>query len=89
MTGVGMRLDRYQPSRSLRAILCSAPVAALLKGHGDQIRARAASMYGATGYGCRVKVGKTRAHAVVYTGDAHAIRSNHLHNTLKKAVGGK
>lgn len=58
-----------------------------LLAQAEKIRARAASMYGAKSYGVRIKVGQTRARAIVYTASRHAMRSNISHNTLQKALG--
>ena len=44
--------------------------------------------YGAKGYGAKIKVGQTRARAIVYTGNKYTMRSNAKHNTLQKALGG-
>lgn len=83
-----MRLDRFDFSSSYAKATLRGPIArSLVQSKGEQVRARAASMYGASGYGMRVRVGSTRVRAFVYTADLHAMRSNRLHNTLRKALG--
>lgn len=53
------------------------------------IQGRASSMFGATNYGLSpARPGKNRCHAIVYTGDTYAIRSNALHQTLLKSIKG-
>jgi hypothetical protein len=87
---MGVKLERYEPNRAFkRALLTSGPVRSLVANHGEQIRSRAAGMFGATAYGVHVKTGQERVHAFVYTADRHAMASNVKHNTLLKSVGGK
>lgn len=51
------------------------------------IAARANGMFGASGYEVSPgRPGRNRAHAIVYTGDIHSMRSNRLHNTLLKSL---
>ena len=77
----------YRPNGAFaRALLRSAPVAGVVLGLGRKVQAMASSMYGATGYGVKTKVGQSRVRAIVYTADRHAIRSNFRHNTLRKAA---
>lgn len=53
------------------------------------IQGRASSMFGASNYGLSpARPGKNRCHAIVYTADTYAIRSNALHNTLLKSIKG-
>lgn len=78
---------RYVPNRAFaRSVLRSPAVAALCLSVGRGIQGDAASMYGATNYGLKVKYGARRVRAIVYTADRHAIRSNFRHNTLRKAA---
>lgn len=87
--GVKVTLDSFRPSSAFALALLRGPVAErLVRARGELVRARAASMYGATGYGLRVKVGARRVRALVHTSDLHAMRSNMLHQTLRKAVRG-
>lgn len=82
-----VRVDEYRASRvSAKAILNSEPVQRALREEAGLIRARASTMYGATRYEAKVRPGKKRAHAFVYTADRYAMRSNALHRTLEKAV---
>lgn len=54
----------------------------------NECQARAVSMYGAKNYQVSPgQKGKVSAHALVYTGDRYAMRSNALHNTLQKSLG--
>ncbi|NPD32253.1 hypothetical protein HLV35_03095 [Eggerthellaceae bacterium zg-997] len=88
-SGLRVGLDRLVLRRSAASSLARSRVAerAVLR-QAEKVRARAASMYGASGYGVRVKQGRTRVRAIVYTADAHAIRSNFKHSTLAKAAKG-
>lgn len=79
---------KYKPSRVQSALLKSPLVKAALLAKGSVIQSRAQNMFGAKSYGLKVKVGQTRARAIVYTADMHAMLSNAKHNTLKKALGG-
>lgn len=84
-----VRLDRVSLSSAFaRSALTSGPIQRLVLSKAQQVAARANSMYGASGYGARSTGGRSRAHAVAYTGDAHSINSNFRHQTLKKALGG-
>lgn len=78
----------YKPNRIRSAVLKSGSVQAMLLAKAQVIATRANGMYGAKGYKAKIKVGQTRARAIVYTGDKHTIRSNFKHNTLQKALGG-
>ena len=80
-------LDRFKPSEAFARQVLRGPVAKrLVRTAGERVRARASSMYGAKGYGLKVKVGSKRVRAYVYTADRHAMRSNLVHNTLAKSV---
>ncbi len=69
--------------------LNSAPVMSAVTELAYQIGARASGMFGAERYVVKPAVqGPHRCHAIVATGDLHAIRSNALHMTLNKAIGG-
>ncbi len=84
--GCDMRLQRFSlRSAGCKALLSSIGVRAMLRAKGETVRSKAAGMYGAKGYGVRIKQGATRARAIVYTADRHAMASNRKHNTLKKA----
>lgn len=78
----------YKPGNARTIILKSAAIQAMLLAKAQIIATRANGMYGAKGYKAKIKVGQTRARAVVYTGNMHTIRSNVKHNTLQKALGG-
>lgn len=80
---------KYVPKMARNAILKSARMRALVYSKAQEIASRANGMYGAHGYGAKVKDGSTRVRGIVYTGDLHSIRSNHKHNTLQKAVSGR
>lgn len=55
--------------------------------HATEIQGRASGMFGASNYGLSpARPGKTRCHAIVYTGDKYAVNSNRLHNTLLKSL---
>ena len=81
----------YKPKKAgMRMILNSAGMQEAVTAAAREIQGRASSMFGADNYGLReAKPGKFRCHAFVYTGDLHAIRSNALHQTLQKSIGGK
>lgn len=84
--GVDVKLKKFSlVSAGCKALLSSVGVRAMLRVKGEMVRSKAAGMYGAKGYGVRVKQGATRARAIVYTADRHAMASNRKHNTLKKA----
>ena len=75
--------DEYKP-----ILLNSEPVMSLVNQLAYEIQGRASSMYGAERYIMKPAVkGRWRCHAIVATGDMHAVRSNALHMTLKKAIG--
>ena len=78
----------YKPNKIRSSFLKSGAVQAMLLAKAQRIAARANGMHGAKGYGAKIKVGQTRARAIVYTGDRHTIRSNIKYNTLQKALGG-
>lgn len=78
----------FEPSSKLAALCKQKGVVKRLETKGEEIRSRAAGMFGAHNYGVRTKEGATRTRVIVYTGDKHAVRSNRVHNTLKKALGG-
>lgn len=78
----------YTPKLVRGLILKSSRVRALVYSKAQEIASRANGMYGASGYGAKVKDGSARVRGIVYTGDLHSIRSNHKHNTLQKALGG-
>lgn len=83
-----MGQTRYVPNRAFaRELLNSQLARAAVVARAKRVQYAANSMYGASGYGLRVGTRGKRAHAFVYTGDAHAINSNHKHNTLVKALG--
>lgn len=68
-------------------ILKGAAAEGLVRKKGQELQAKADSMYGAKGYGLSVERGAGRVHAFVYTGNMHCVNSNFVHQTLKKAVG--
>ena len=78
----------YKPNKIRSIILKSGAVQAMLMAKAQIIATRANGMYGAKGYGAKIKIGQTRARAIVYTGNKHTMRSNIKHNTLQKALGG-
>lgn len=77
----------YKPSLRGRALLKNPAMGALLLARAKVIAARANGMYDAKGYSTRLKMGRERLRAYVYTSTIHAVRSNIAHDTLKKAVG--
>ncbi|KXB34381.1 hypothetical protein HMPREF3192_00933 [Atopobium deltae] len=79
---------KYKPNKVRTAILSSIATKALIRAKAERIAKKANAMYGAKGYRVRIKQGQTRARAYVYTGDLHSMRSNRIHNTLQKALGG-
>jgi len=84
-----IKLEKYIPNPNAARIIMRSPMmASKVKRDAEKIRARAASMFGAKNYGVKVKTQKVAVKAYVYTGDRYAMRSNALHNTLKKAKGG-
>lgn len=78
----------YRPvPGSKNAILNGPGVMALVDSKADAIRSKAAGMHGAKKYGKKpARPGRGSAHAVVFTGDRYAMRSNRKHNTLAKAM---
>ena len=78
---------RYVPNRGFAKGLMNGPeMIAQTTAKAEEICATANSMYGASGYEVSPgRKGKVSAHALVYTGDRHAMRSNALHNTLQKS----
>lgn len=87
---VKVALQRWQKSaRFAGEVLRGASAESLVRQRGRELQARANSMYGAHGYGLKVVRGKSRVHAFVYTGDMHSLRSNFVHQTLRKASGGR
>lgn len=79
---------RYVPNRKFAKQAMNSPeMIAETTAKAEEICTTANSMYGASGY--RVspgRKGKVSAHALVYTGDRYAMRSNALHNTLQKSI---
>ena len=68
-------------------ILNSPGVMSMVDGKAESIRATAASMYSATGYGKKpARAGRGSAHAVVYTGSNFARWENRQKMTLSKAM---
>ena len=63
----------------------SAPVRGKLDECGEGVKA-AAEGFGTAKYAVRTRMGKTRAHAFVYTPSVHAINSNAKHKSLIKAI---
>lgn len=71
-----------------RVMLNSGGVMRVVNTEARNILARANGLFGA-GYQMKpVQPGRNRPHAIVYTGDRHAMRSNAYHNTLLKAMKG-
>lgn len=87
MTTVRLDMLRISPAFA-KAVLTGGMAQRLVLARAQRVASVANSMYGASGYGVRATGGANRAHAVVYTGDAHSINSNFKHQTLKKALGG-
>ena len=84
-----IKLEKYIPNpNAARMIMRSPMMAHKVKSDAEKVRARAASMFGAKNYNVRVKTQQVAVKAYIYTGDRYAMRSNALHNTLKKASGG-
>ena len=79
----------YKPKKAgMRMILNSAGMQAAVTAAAQEIQGRASSMFGASNYGIsEARPGKFRCHAIVYTADIYAIRSNALHQTLQKSIG--
>ena len=80
----------YRPrSAGVREVLNSREACAMCTEKAQAIAARANGMFGASGYEVSPgRPGKVRAHAIVYTGDAHSVNSNRVHNTLQKSLQG-
>jgi len=80
----------YKPKKAgFREMFNSPEMCALVTQKAEEIAARANGMFDASGYEVSPgRPGKFRAHAIVYTGDIHSMRSNRLHNTLQKSLNG-
>lgn len=78
----------YKPNRGgMRAVLNSGAMCDRCTAEARKVAARANGMFDASGYQVSPgRAGKNRAHALVYTGDLHTMRSNRLHNTLQKSL---
>lgn len=84
-----VKLDAFKKNNYFVAHMLKSNFAKrLVMARGQLVQKKANSMYGAHSYGLRTKT-TNRVRAYVYTGDTHAMRSNLLHNTLKKSLGGK
>ena len=81
---------RYKPnSKGMRQMLNSSDACGMCTEKANEIAARANGMFDASGYMVSPgRAGRNRAHAIVYTGDIHSMRSNRLHNTLLKSLQG-
>ena len=81
---------KYKPNKAFkRQLLNSSGVMSYVNEVTAPIARRAAGMFDASDYVMKpAQAGKERCHALVVTGDVHAMRSNALHNTLLKALGG-
>ena len=79
---------RYVKNRSFaRRTMKCAEVIDLVTAKAEECRATANSMFGASSYEVSPgRAGKVSAHAIVYTGDRYAMRSNRVHNTLQKSI---
>lgn len=79
---------RYVKNRSFaRRTMKCAEVIDLVTAKAEDIASTASCMFGAEEYGVSPgRPGKVSAHAIVYTGDRHAMRSNRVHNTLQKSI---
>lgn len=79
---------KYVPNRSFaRRAMKSEQAHKLVGAKAEEICERANGMYGAQSYMVKPPMnGKVSVHALVYTGDEYAIRSNALHNTLQKSI---
>jgi len=79
----------YMPKRAgFKALLNSPELCDLCSEKAMDVADRANSMFDASGYEVSMgRPGRFRAHAIVYTGDLHSMRSNRVHNTLLKAIG--
>lgn len=78
----------YKPKRAgFKQLFNSREMCELCTEHAYEIANRANDMYDADGYEVDDgRPGKFRAHAIVYTGDLHTMRSQRLHNTLQKSL---
>ena len=86
-----VRVDvKYKTNpNGMRELLNSPGMQQAVTEAAEGIQVRAQSMFGATNYGLSpARPGKNRCHAIVYTGDTYAIRSNALHQTLLKSIKG-
>lgn len=82
-------IDHYNSSRTAKAeILNSHGVYNLVAKKTMKIKDAANGMFGAKSYCANTQPGNVRVHGIVYTGDKYAMRSNHVHNTLLKALRG-
>lgn len=81
---------RYVPNRGFKAWLLNAPGTMSEVGRAaSAIHSRAVGMFGAANYVLKPpRAGKVRCHAIVATGDRHAVNSNALHMTLQKSLKG-
>lgn len=78
---------RYVPKSGFAPkIMNGAGCVSLIGSKGEMVKGRADSMGSAT-YETNCQPGKNRCHAIVYTPDLHAIRSNAKHNSLLSALG--
>lgn len=84
-------MARYAENRDgIRKVANGREAMRAVDARAKAIRDRAAGMYGADGYAVKkARPGRNRCHAIVHTADAHAINSNRLHGTLRKAKGAK
>lgn len=80
----------YKPNKAFKKqLLNSSGVMSCVNEHAMPILRRASGMFDASGYDMSpARPGKVRCHAIVHTADLHAMRSNRVHNTLLKAMGG-
>ena len=80
----------YKPKKSgFKQMLNSPELCDLCTTKANEVAMRANGMFDACGYEVSPgRPGKFRAHALVYTGDMHTMRSNRLHNTLQKSLDG-
>lgn len=82
-------MDQYRSSRAAKSeILNSRGVYNLVAKKTMKVKDAANGMFGAKSYRANTQPGKVRVHGIVYTGDKYAMRSNHAHNTLLKALRG-
>lgn len=77
-------------AEGIRKVANGRAVRKAVDARAEAIRGKAAGMYAADAYRIKkARPGKNRCHAIVYTADAHAINSNRLHGTLRKAKGAR